>query len=157
MTSSAHSTTTKTMKTTAVGSLLAVVLLLVSSTTPSSVHAISKNGAGSNNNGRPWGLSSLFGSSSSNNNNNRKLPFSVTDVRRGGGAPDQAATGAALEKDAKITEPDEVEELYLPGLLDVRIAKYEGVRRFFRFVLIRFDSFRFVALRCFVLSLSTWE
>ena len=121
MTSPAHST----MKTTSVGSLLAVFLLLVSWTT-TSVHAISKNGASSrvvSSNGRPWGLSSLFGS-----DNNRKLPLSVADVRRGGGAPDQAATDAALQKDAKITEPDEVEELYLPGLLDVRIAKYEGVR-----------------------------
>eukprot|EP00529_Nitzschia_sp_RCC80_P004358 CAMPEP_0113453178 /NCGR_PEP_ID=MMETSP0014_2-20120614/7225_1 /TAXON_ID=2857 /ORGANISM="Nitzschia sp." /LENGTH=964 /DNA_ID=CAMNT_0000344567 /DNA_START=185 /DNA_END=3079 /DNA_ORIENTATION=+ /assembly_acc=CAM_ASM_000159 len=122
MTSSAHPTTTTTMKTAAVGSLLAV-LLLVSSTIPS-VHA-SKNGASSSSSSsvvssRPWGLSSLFTVSENNN-----LPLSVTSVRRGGGAPDQAATDAALVKDAKITEPAEVAELYLPGLLDVRLAAYE--------------------------------
>jgi hypothetical protein len=74
---------------------------------------------------RPWGFSTFV----SSNKHRRDVAFSVVnEVGRGGGAPDQATTDAALRADAKAAESVEIEELYLPGLLDVRLVHYDQVR-----------------------------
>jgi hypothetical protein len=79
--------------------------------------------------GRGGGAWGLFNNGRRQQHQQQQLSFSVATTR-GGGDPDQSATDAALRADAKVVADDaQVEELYLPGLLDVRLVHIDQVRK----------------------------